>query len=212
MIDRTLPLRQQQAAFTRDRLLDAGRQTFSASGYSAATVDEIARAAGASRATFYLHFKGGKRALARALLDDSLPLARGHFRELDALVGEDGPLLRKQLYGWLANRLDALADSSNGSQALLQAAMLEPDLEAHLLRICEALVDSLHGFLENVPVAARHGTRTRALLLEITTQRTLALASMSRLPADNNSILETLADMWFETVAARQGPGALTAC
>jgi hypothetical protein len=32
MIDRTLPLRQQQAAFTRDRLLDAGRQIFSASG------------------------------------------------------------------------------------------------------------------------------------------------------------------------------------
>jgi AcrR family transcriptional regulator len=200
MIDRTLPLRQQQAAFTRDRLLEAGRQVFSASGYSSGTVDEIARAAGASRATFYLHFRGGKRELAAALLDESLPRARRRFLELDALLDENSPLLRKQLYGWLAQRLDALADSTNGSQALLQAAMLEPDLEAHLLRICETLVDSLDGYLENAPAPARTRARTRALLLEITTQRTLALASTSRLPADNNSVLEALADMWFGTL------------
>jgi hypothetical protein len=77
--------------------------------------------------------------------------ARRRFWELDALLDEDSPLLRKQLYGWLAERLDALADSTNGSQALLQAAMLEPDFEAHLLRICEMLVDSLDGYLTNVP-------------------------------------------------------------
>jgi AcrR family transcriptional regulator len=211
MIDRTLPLRQQQAAFTRDRLLEAGRQVFAADGYLAATVDDIARSAGASRATFYQHFKGGKRELAAALLDEGLPGERRRFRELDALLDEDSPLLRKQLYGWLAERLDALADISNGSQALLQAAMLEPDLEAHLLRICEAQIDSLDGYLQNVPVAARTGARTRVLLLEITTQRTLALASASRLPAANNSVLETLADMWFESLTARPAPGALTA-
>jgi len=206
MIDRKLPLRQQQAAFTRDRLLEAGREVFAADGYLSATVDDIARSAGASRATFYLHFKGGKRELAAALLDESLPRARRRFRDLDALLEENSPLLRKQLYGWLAERLDGLADTSNGSQALLQAAMLEPDLEAHLLRNCEAQVDSLCSYLENVPVAARTGARTRVLLLEITTQRTLALASASRLPTDNNSVLETLADMWFETLIARPAP------
>jgi len=210
MIDRTLPLRQQQAAFTRDRLLEAGRQVFSASSYLSATVDEIARAAGASRATLYLHFKGGKRELAAALLEEGLPRARHRFRELDALLDENSPLLRKQLYGWLAERLDAQADGTHGSQALLQAAMLEPDLEAHLLRICETLVDSLDGYLENVPVPDKTGARSRALLLEISTQRALALASASRLPVDNNSVLEALADMWFETLSPRPAPGALT--
>jgi hypothetical protein len=137
--------------------------------------------------------------------------ARRRFRELDALLDEDSPLLRKQLYGWLAERLDALADTTNGTQALLQAAMLEPDLEAHLLHICETLIESLDGYLRNLPGPARTGARTRALLLEITAQRTLALASTSRLPADNNSVLENLADMWFETLSARPAPGALTA-
>jgi len=59
------------------------------------------------------------------------------------------------------------------------------------------------GYLKNVPVPARTGARTSALLLEITTQRTLALASTSRLPADNNSVLEALADMWFGTLSPR---------
>jgi AcrR family transcriptional regulator len=200
MIDRSLPLRQQQAAFTRDRLLEAGRQVFSASGYLSATVDEIARGAGGRRAPRYRHVEGGKRELAAALLEEGLPRARRRFRELDALLDENSPLLRKQLYGWLAERLDALADGTNGSQALLQAGMLEPELEAHLLRICETLVDSLDGYLGNVPVPAKTGARSRALLLEISTQRTFALASTSRLPVDNNSVLEALADMWFETL------------
>jgi AcrR family transcriptional regulator len=200
VIDTSLPLRQQQAAFTRDRLLEAGRQAFSASGYLSVTVDEIARAAGASRATFYLHFKGGKRELAAALLDDSLPRARRRFLELDALLDEDSPLLRKQLHGWLAERLDALADAANGGQALLQAAMVEPGLEAHLLRLCETLVDSLGGYLQSVPVPARPEARARALLLEISTQRVLALASTGRLPADKNSVLETLTELWLETL------------
>jgi AcrR family transcriptional regulator len=204
MIDRTLPLRQQQAAFTRDRLLEAARQLFAADGYLPVSVDGIAREAGASRATFYLHFRGGKRQLATALLDENLPRERSRFRALDAMLDEDSPLLRKQLHGWLAERLDALTDETDVSHALYQAAIVEPSVEEHQLRICEAVVDTLDHYLGDRAGPARTAVRNRVLLLEIGTQRALALARLSRLSAGSDSVLETLADLWFETLSAGQ--------
>ena len=51
-----LSIREEQKLRTRDRLLDAAFEVFSAVGYRAATIDEIMKRAGANRATFYLHF------------------------------------------------------------------------------------------------------------------------------------------------------------
>ena len=208
MTDRTLPLRQQQAAFTRDRLLEAGRRVFAASGYLSASVDDIARAAGASRATFYLHFRGGKRELAAALMDENLPRARRFYRALDALLEEAGPLLRKQLHGWLAERLDALAADDDAGHALYQAAVAEPSLEQHLLSNCESLIDSLEGYLQGRPGADAAEARNQVLLLEIASQRVLVLASASGQPAGGNAALESLAGIWFDTLSARPARGA----
>ncbi|HEY0933178.1 MAG TPA: helix-turn-helix domain-containing protein [Trebonia sp.] len=214
MINRTLPLRQQQAAFTRSRLLEAGQQVFAASGYLSASVDDVARAAGASRATFYLHFRGGKRELAAALMNENLPRARRFYRALDAMLEESGPLLRKQLHGWLAERLDALADASDASHALYQAATAEPSVEEHLVRLCETLIDGLEGYLQDRTGPARAEARNRVLLLEIATQRALMLAGATREPAGatrgpagSNAVLESLADIWFNTLTARPVAG-----
>ena len=117
-------------------------------------------------------------------------------------------MLHRQLPGWLAERLGAWADGTDASHALFQAAMLETGLEAHLVRFCETLVDSLERYLGSMPGPARDGARTRALILEISTQRVLTLASASRLPADTDAVLEALAGMWFQTLCpgGRCGP------
>jgi AcrR family transcriptional regulator len=49
-------LREAQKALTRTRLLDAAAELFAREGYTATTIEDIATAAGATRATFYLHF------------------------------------------------------------------------------------------------------------------------------------------------------------
>src|SRR5271167_594777 len=51
-----IPLRRQQRDFTRQRLIDAARELFLKNGTRATSVDDIAKAAGTSRATFYAHF------------------------------------------------------------------------------------------------------------------------------------------------------------
>jgi AcrR family transcriptional regulator len=204
---RTIGLREQQKAYTRERLLDAGRRVFDARGYLAATIDEIVGAAGASRATFYLHFKN-KQELAAALLEAGLPDGVRRFAELDLLLEENGPLLRKQLHGWLAERLDASVGEPGAGRALLQAATLEPELEAHLARMSERFVDSLVRYLGGIPAQARAAARARALVLETMTHRVLTLASRSRLPVDNDSALEALADLWFSALAGPSGAAA----
>jgi AcrR family transcriptional regulator len=65
----TPSLRDQHAEATRRALLDAARKLFTAKGYEASGVDEIAAAAGATRGAVYHHFKG-KRELLLALLDE----------------------------------------------------------------------------------------------------------------------------------------------
>lgn len=50
-------LRDAQKAQTRQRILDAARSVFFREGFYGATVDQIVAEAGASRPTFYLHFR-----------------------------------------------------------------------------------------------------------------------------------------------------------
>lgn len=64
-------LREQQKAATRGRLLDAAQMVFARRGYHAASVDEVAREAGATTGALYAHF-AGKEDLFLAVLDHTL--------------------------------------------------------------------------------------------------------------------------------------------
>ena len=185
--------------------MQAGLQVFAARGYPDATVDDIAREAGASRATFYLHFKS-KAELAIALYDEALPYAVSRYRALDALLVENGPGLREQLYSWLSEWLDVWINGAGASHALLQAGMLEKEVEVHSLHISEAFIDSLEGYLRSMPKRARTAAREQALILEIMTQRIFSLASRSQLPLDGPSVLEILTRMWYEVLVERMPP------
>jgi AcrR family transcriptional regulator len=65
-------LREAQKQFTYHRLLDAALDVFASDGYGQARVEDVAARAGASRATFYLHFTG-KSGLTHALIDERGP-------------------------------------------------------------------------------------------------------------------------------------------
>lgn len=62
-------LRDVQKATTRRRLLDAAIEVYSREGYTEATVEKITNEAGASRHTFYLHFKDKEEVLQELTLE-----------------------------------------------------------------------------------------------------------------------------------------------
>ena len=90
-------LRAVQKEMTRERLREAARLLFFSSGYLATTVEQIAAAAGASRATFYLHFKDKDEVLQDIALDYA-PRALAVMRRLK------GPLpTHAEIRLWLNN-------------------------------------------------------------------------------------------------------------
>ncbi len=91
-----LSLREQQRVFTRERLIQGALEVFARKGYVAATIDDIAAAAGASRATFYLHFHPPQDIVA-GLGSRMVPEVQQFYSELDDLL-ESGS--RDEFRGW----------------------------------------------------------------------------------------------------------------
>jgi AcrR family transcriptional regulator len=76
----------------RAELLDRLRTVFEARGFEGATLTEIARAAGLSKASLYHHFPDGKAAMGAALLRDAG--TRLEQLALAPLRGDDAPRAR----------------------------------------------------------------------------------------------------------------------
>ena len=203
---RSPTLRDQQRAFTRDRLIEAGRQVFAARGYPETTVDDIAREAGASRATFYLHFRSKGDVMA-ALVDDWVPFAVQTYDVLDELLEAGGPELPERLRAWLAQWAGhpgpaKLTRITRSCRLRCLSLRLRP---THV-RLSEALVDALTRCRDRTPPAERAAARNRALILEMMTQRIFALASLSQLPIGDERLLDILTTMWMGVLAADRRP------
>jgi AcrR family transcriptional regulator len=104
-LNRKPTLRDTQKAQTRQRILDAARSVFFREGYYGATVDQIVAEAGASRPTFYLHFRDKEQILDqlmkvyadRALpLMERLPAPRPSVDELRTWLFEVGAFLERE--------------------------------------------------------------------------------------------------------------------
>ncbi|MFT3996282.1 MAG: helix-turn-helix domain-containing protein, partial [Asticcacaulis sp.] len=89
----------------RDALLEAAYALFSANGYADTRMEDIAKAAGASKGTIYLYFPT-KEALFEALLRrDVLPRISKVLLVLNHYNGPVGWLLMR-LAGFVGNKID----------------------------------------------------------------------------------------------------------
>src|SRR5439155_21837138 len=79
-------LREGQKILTRRLLLEAAQDVFGQRGYGATTIDDIVKVAGASRATFYLHFAGKAEVMA-AIYQSLMPATAEYWRNLDRSLG-----------------------------------------------------------------------------------------------------------------------------
>jgi AcrR family transcriptional regulator len=118
---RPIPVREAQKRLTRSLLLDAAATLFSTNGYASTTVEQIAGAAGATRATVYLHF-ASKSDIALALRE-----AVGDY-DTDRVLLHDVATqpCERTITRWLDGYLEHVAPRTQYASALQSARAEDP--------------------------------------------------------------------------------------
>lgn len=154
---RVATLRELQKQMTRRLLLDNALEQFSAKGYAATTVDDIAAGAGTTRTTFYLHFSSKAEMIHEVI------------RELDAMfTGADDPPLdvviergeRGLIEAWLDRKFDQWVDAKPYLTAAYQAAPTDFEVDEALQNWFEETTSAMERGLER---AGRFDAKTRRI-------------------------------------------------
>jgi len=191
-------VRAEYKARTRQRLADAAFAEFEERGYAACTIDDVARRAGTSRATFYVHY-ASKAELAEGLWDVTRLSLIALYRELARYPRRD----RATVEGWMAKTFDFYATHRRRLLAVHEAIALEPLLaEVYHERTREVanLVAPL--ILERTAGVSAH---FRASLLTVQHERFCYLWILRGVPFDRDEAIRGLAEVWFEQIGT---PGA----
>lgn len=150
---------------TAERILIAARKAFSGKGFFAATVDEIAVAAGLSRATVYLHYRS-KDEMLIDLLRENLAAQLEVYAQLASLKRATASSIRK----WLLLFRREL-DEQRGSLNLFATAgaldlRLEPYVVQHRDNIIDLLGQRFPAFdLDALPRAARERQKAHCIMM-----------------------------------------------
>ncbi|MEW1981106.1 helix-turn-helix domain-containing protein [Citricoccus sp. NPDC079358] len=114
---------------TRQLLLDAGVEVMTEKGYGATTIDQIALAAGATRATFYLHFTS-KAELVRFIVERADEMLTSADRPpLPEMVASNDP---GTIRAYLSRKFDQWPDIKPYMMISLQAAAADPEIQSAL--------------------------------------------------------------------------------
>jgi AcrR family transcriptional regulator len=127
----------------RDELIDVALELYSRSPGHQVSIEDVADAAGASRALVY-HYFGGKRGLQLA----ALATAADEFTAALAVpAGRQGESLRQQLDGLVGRYLDFVQGHTAGFAALQRSAATHrhDELGGHVHRVRQALFEWLLG-------------------------------------------------------------------
>jgi AcrR family transcriptional regulator len=192
---RSLSLRDEQKRMTRRRLVEGALAAFERKGYAATTIDDIAAEANASRATFYLHFKGK----ADIVLLVGQTLGR-RWRELYRELTSGERLTREELHAWL----DAMVEHYQTNRASLEArdhaAAIEPEVAAVTLANQEETIGVIADSIRRAHGADAEDARIRAALLLVQMDRFLNLWIVRGVPFDRARAVAALTDVWQSTL------------
>ena len=189
-------LRDQQRIFTRARLIESAVQCFGEQGYHATKIEDIVAAAGASRATFYLHFNSKLEVLTEALTALGPDVDR-RYRELDAALARPGGVRREELSAWLDSWVtfweeNAAAINAGHQAVAIEAGQMQQDWESR-----GRLAGMLVHYLDPHKGAARETAKLRTLLLEQLTDRAFHLYINPEIGLKRAQLVEVLTEYWW---------------
>jgi AcrR family transcriptional regulator len=197
-------LRDVQKQLTHELLIQAALGLFSTQGYAATTVDELATTAGATRATFYLHFRS-KADLVREL--------RARLqRELEPLWEPLRHLpphpSRAAIREWLEADVDAWEAARVTTSVVHQATAAEPELQELAAKSESRELDLLTDAIAHLGWRDRDDARLHALLLLAQLQRAFDYWSLRKDEFDRDDLIDALTESWWHTLHRAGQPRA----
>jgi AcrR family transcriptional regulator len=134
--------RQQQKADTARRIFTAALDLFTAQGYEATTVDQIARAAGVAKGTFFTHFPSKDAVLEH--------IGRLQMDRLEAAVAADPTFADRPARERLHALLATLAAGVEGQPAEMRALTVELLTRRSLFNLDRQGIDELDALLAGI--------------------------------------------------------------
>jgi AcrR family transcriptional regulator len=188
--DATPSLRDAQKQLTRDRLVDAAFELFGERGYEATNAEQIAKVAGTSRATFYLHFKS-KAEIALELQARTESEVVGAYAALDELVGRP----RSHVRSWVEQVLGVWERDRLRLAAMEQALAVEQRVADRWFEIINHAIDRMPRALA---VRGERGAVARLRLLTLVFQldRSMYFHVVRSEPLDRDVLIDVLTDQW----------------
>jgi AcrR family transcriptional regulator len=110
---------------TRQRVVDAALSVFSEDGYATASLDDVARRAGVSRATVYYQFESKTGLLEAAIEAVAARSRRGRMQAV-----RESPQPRAALLDYISDRCQVWEDNRDFLRNVAGIAVLEPEVAA----------------------------------------------------------------------------------
>lgn len=193
-------MRLKQKEQTRRLLRAAALEAFAAKGYGATTIDDITSAAGASRATFYLHYDSKARIVAELYEDTIMPETFAYYRRLDGLLGTDDAALRD----WLDDALGFFERHRDALRFADEAFTTDPGFEQLApARLLDRCAESMPGYLGRWQGPERELARLRVELLILQLSNFARLWVDGHWPVKREVALDVLLDLWGHALRTR---------
>lgn len=142
---------QEQRDSTRKSLLGAGLSVFTEKPYFEATIDDLVRAGGVSRAAFYIHFES-KLDLALAVFKSGVGSVREMYEALPFLKADDLPAVRQ----WLGQLLRLYREQVHILRLHAELDAFEPRFQAHDDTLNDNLIEAFAEALPSFRAALTH--------------------------------------------------------
>lgn len=195
-----LPLRKQQKNYTRQRLIEVARELFVQKGIQETGIDDIAKAAGTSRATVYTHF-GGKTEIIRELVAEIWETVQSTCEEYGAMT----EWTQRTMRAWLSRVFERCEKYAESTRMVLREAPSDVmnETEMRLRSNVEAMMGAGQMWTHLAPDEAR--LRARLLLIQLF--RSMWMFQAGNWDTNRDALLDTLADVWLATVQADKVQG-----
>ncbi|NYG59855.1 AcrR family transcriptional regulator [Nocardioides daedukensis] len=186
-------LQDERRELVRRRLEEGAIDVFAERGYASASIDQVAKAAGLSRATFYLHF-ANKAELAIGLWGDLRVQLVALYDELGAATAIDEAVLEK----WLDASFDFYADNKTALLAVHEAIALEAEVAEMYRRRMGEVTSKVGPLIMRALGVSKENAELRAALITMQHERFSHFWLLRGMPFDRTMAREVLAQLWAQ--------------